>query len=70
MSRQNLKPTDDIKAWDTCKVHERIDDCRFLLKVHGFLSEAESDRVLKRMDRWLRLHGYRRVVKTRQTVHG
>lgn len=61
MSMETLKPTDSAQYWSANPVHERIEDCRFMLRVHGFLSDAESDRISKRIEKWLAMHGMRRV---------
>ena len=30
-----------------------------MLKIHGFLSDAEADKVQGRINKWLNAHGYR-----------
>ena len=63
MSMETLDPKKAAKPWNHETIYERVDDCRFMLKVHGFLSESESDRVIKRIDKWLAMHGMRRFEK-------
>lgn len=63
MSMETLKPNEKPRVWREKSVFERVEDCRFMLRVHGFLSEAESDKVTKRIDKWLAMHGMRRFEK-------
>lgn len=63
MSMQTLKPKEKARVWRSKSAFERVEDCRFMLRVHGFLSDSESDRVTKRIDKWLAMHGMRRFEK-------
>lgn len=60
---ETLKPMEPAAPWNDKNLYERVDQCRFMLRVHGFLSDAESDRVTKRIDKWLAMHGMQRAVK-------
>jgi len=48
-----LNPGDDAPAWDFGSMATRTNDCRMWLLLHGFLSDAESDRVKVRMNDWI-----------------
>jgi hypothetical protein len=63
MSLKSLIPSEKTK-WklDGKDQFERVDNFRFFLKMHGFLTESESRKVEQRMDRWLNMHGLHRVV--------
>lgn len=63
MSMATLNPREKPKDWHSLSVFTRIEDCRFMLRVHGFLTDAESDRVTKRIDKWLAMHGMKRFEK-------
>lgn len=63
MSMKTLKPKELATVWNAESIYDRVEECRFMLKVHGFLSEGESDRVIKRIDKWLAMHGMRRYRK-------
>jgi len=63
MSMHTLKPKETASTWRGKSAFERVEDCRFMLRVHGFLTDAESDRVTKRIDKWLAMHGMKRFEK-------
>jgi len=58
MSLKTLDPVKIIPKWKADKTWERVDLCRFFLKVHGFISERENQRIRRRMNKWVILHGY------------
>lgn len=35
----------------------KVDDARLLLAIQGFLSDAENEKVQRRIERWLRKNG-------------
>ena len=51
-----MKPHDVLKAWKPDTAHGRVVACQFLLYVHGFLSDAEKQRVDRRIQEWFDRH--------------
>ena len=51
-----MKPNDIIMAWNKESALSRIDGCECLLRIHGFLTEAESKRVQQRVLKWVEKH--------------
>ena len=50
----NLDPRKEAPKWDEHEnLLDRIHACRVMLVCHGFLSQAESDRVRNRIDKWI-----------------
>ena len=47
-----MKPTDKLLSVASSNAKERIDYCWAMLHLHGFITTAESDRVLKRIRKW------------------
>ena len=50
-------PRKDICRLPRSTMFERMDYSRFMLRMHGFLSDAESVKVQGRIDKWLAKHG-------------
>lgn len=55
-----MKATDKSPAWEEQIAAERVDQCRMMLHVHGFLSDSEDARVNKRIEKWAAKDGVRR----------
>lgn len=53
----NLDPNRKAPTWKGGTVLRRFDDCRMMLLLNGFLSEAESRKVRQRMKKWAAKHG-------------
>lgn len=52
-----MKPGDKAAVWrGTCG--QRVMDARMLLSIHGFLSDAETRAVNRRIEKWARKHGF------------
>ncbi len=47
-----MKPKDTIPEWPKTNAAARVDACRTMLALHGFLSDTENERVAKRIDKW------------------
>jgi hypothetical protein len=47
----NVALSDRIPPWEGTSLAERLTRCRMLLRIHGFLTDAESERVKSRMFR-------------------
>lgn len=45
----SLKPGARSMVWNHRTAADRVVDCARMLRVHGFLSDAEVDRVLRRV---------------------
>lgn len=56
-----MKANDTIPKWEEMIAAERVDQCRMMLHIHGFLSEAENERVNARIEKWAAKDGVRRV---------
>ena len=56
-----MKANEKIPAWEETICAERVDECRMMLHIHGFLSESENDRVNARIEKWAAKDGVRRV---------
>lgn len=63
MSMKSLNQRLFATTWKSCRVVDRIDDCRLMLKMHEFITESESDKIIARMDKWVRMHGLKRKQK-------
>lgn len=48
----SIKPQESFIAWPEQAAVVRVDGCRTVLYVHGFLSAAENERVARRIDKW------------------
>jgi len=53
-----MKPDAAIPTWRKENAYERVLACALFLKVHGFISDGERQKVHKRMLAWLQKHGY------------
>lgn len=51
-----MKPTDSATAWKKSTAMERAAMCKAFLAIHGFLSDAENERVGVRLLKWVRKH--------------
>ena len=51
-----MKPTDKLMAWKSDDAVSRIHACAVMLSLHGFLSDAEAERVKARIKKWVRKH--------------
>ena len=60
-----LTATEKMPAWGSETVAQRLDHCRAMLNIHGFLSEAENDRVSARIERWAANHGVKRQKRSK-----
>lgn len=49
---------DEISEQKIMEIFRRADDARFFLKVQGFLSESEEEKVLRRMKRKFQKYGF------------
>lgn len=47
-----LKPRDDPGTWEQPTVYERVDACRAMLFLHGFMTPAQNEAVKKKMWKW------------------
>jgi len=47
-----MRASDKLHPWKSDYAVDRVDACRVMLAAHGFLSEAENERVKKRIDKW------------------
>jgi len=48
-------------SWPSVPLWERFETCRTMLLIHGLLSDGESDRVKKRLDKMADKQGLRRL---------
>ena len=53
-----MKPTDRLRAINKDTGLGRIEYCRAMLTLHGFLSDGETDKVKDRIKKWCKRHGY------------
>lgn len=56
-----MKPLDKLFALKSDTAAGRIDYCRVMLSVHGFLPAGEDVKVKQRIDKWLKEHGVEKV---------
>lgn len=56
-----MKANAKIPAWDAEIAAERVDQCRSMLYMHGFLTDSENDRVNERIEKWAEKDGVRRA---------
>ena len=49
-------PSSPIIAWQATTALTRFHACRVMLGLHGFLSDAESERVNARIEKWRQKH--------------
>lgn len=56
MKRCNLDPNKKPQVWKCKTLSERMQNCRAMLALHGFLTDAESERVCERIFEWRRQH--------------
>jgi hypothetical protein len=47
-----VKPADEAVAWEAATALDRMQDCALHLLVHGFLTDAEHSKVMKRIGKW------------------
>lgn len=48
-----MKPLDKLSAWVKSDALTRIEMCRVMLGLHGFLTRAEEQKVEKRIKAWI-----------------
>lgn len=53
-------PDQPIPAWKATTFLKRLCECKSMLSVHGFLSEAENSRVEERLKRYVNRDAERR----------
>ena len=51
-----MKPNDLLRAWKKSTAIDRIDACRMMLRIHGFLSDNENESVKRRIAKWIEQH--------------
>ena len=49
-----MKPDSTVPKWPSELVTRRLENCRKMLAIHGFLSASESEKVEKRIQRWIK----------------
>jgi hypothetical protein len=47
-----MKASESIPAWKATTCAQRVDECRAMLYLHGFLTDSESERVNARIEKW------------------
>ncbi|MCK9569381.1 hypothetical protein M0R72_10625 [Candidatus Pacearchaeota archaeon] len=47
-----MKPYDLLRQWKAEAAIDRVEGCRILLHIHGFLSDSENYKVKKRIEKW------------------
>jgi hypothetical protein len=47
-----MKPYDLLRPWKAEAAIDRVEGCRILLHIHGFLTDAENQKVAKRVAKW------------------
>ena len=47
-----MKPNETTVAWPREKCHLRVRFCLAFLHIHGFLSDAEREKVARRILKW------------------
>lgn len=65
-----MKATNKIPAWRSTSAADRVDQCRSMLHIHGFMTEAENDRVNARIEKWAAKEGVRRQALTNSKSTG
>lgn len=55
-----MKATDKSPVWESTIAAERVDQCRTMLHIHGFLSDSEDARVDARITKWAKKDGVTR----------
>lgn len=58
-----MRPIDKLKAWKSEIAIDRVLGCAAMLHCHGFLSDAERNRVQSRIEKWLTKHGVKHEVR-------
>lgn len=53
-----MKPSDKLKSWNKSDAYDRIESCRVMLHLHGFISEAENKSVKDRIYKWMKKHDF------------
>lgn len=48
-----LKPNALMPQWDQQMAIDRIFNCRVMLSMHGFLTDAETERIHMRIVKWI-----------------
>lgn len=48
-----MKPAESVEVWKKSSALDRVQMCRVMLHLHGFLSGAENDRVQQRIKKWV-----------------
>lgn len=51
--KSTLDPRKEFPGWPKGPAWQRVLDCKTVLIAHGFLSEAENDKVSQRIAQWL-----------------
>lgn len=51
---RKVDPNKQAAKWPVVTIGERIQACKSMLSIHGFLTDAEAERVQKRIDDWKR----------------
>ena len=47
-----------VMAWEKEPLYNRLEQCRFMLKVHGYLTDGESWKVEQRLKKESQKQGY------------
>ena len=55
-----MKATDKSPVWKSQLAAKRVDQCRAMLHIHGFLSDSEDARVNARIEKWAAKDGVHR----------
>ena len=48
-----MKPSDKLMAWKSGTALELIEACRVMLSLHGFVSDAENEKIKQRIRKWI-----------------
>ena len=49
-----MKPDAPRPDWSTGTMWSHVHDCRAMLHVHGFLTDSESEKVIERINKWVK----------------
>ena len=52
-----MKPSDKLMAWKREAALDRIEGCRVMLNLHGFVSDAENEKIKQRIRKWVKKNG-------------
>ncbi len=47
-----MKPTDKLRSWKSESAYDRMQCCRSVLWVHGFLTDVENRKIQNRLKKW------------------